>query len=249
MLDQGVARGGAVVDHQHAHLVQHRHRRRRRHARRAPATAQRHREAEAAAHAGRAGRRSISPPIISTSCCEIARPRPVPPYLRVIEPSAWLKDWNRRASCSSSMPMPVSLTRKAQRERRRRRARAASTATTISPRSVNLTALPVRLIRTWPRRSGSPTRRGRHAAADPEHQFDPARVGLDARSGSTSARACRSGRSRHRFERQLAGLDLGKVEDVVDDAQQVLAGALDLAQVVALLRRWARSSGPAGSCR
>ena len=36
------------------------------------------------------------------------------------------------------------------------------------------------------------------------------------------------------FELQLAGLDLGEVQHVVDDAQQVLAGPLDLVQVVAL---------------
>ena len=39
------------------------------------------------------------------------------------------------------------------------------------------------------------------------------------------------------FDRQLAGLDLREVEDVVDDAEQVLAGALDLLHVVALARR------------
>ncbi|MNF65956.1 hypothetical protein D3C84_477390 [compost metagenome] len=38
------------------------------------------------------------------------------------------------------------------------------------------------------------------------------------------------------FQIQLAGLDLGEVEDVVDDAEQVLGGALDLAHVVELLR-------------
>ena len=34
----------------------------------------------------------ISPPIISTRRLLMARPRPVPPYLRVVEVSAWLKD-------------------------------------------------------------------------------------------------------------------------------------------------------------
>ncbi|OFA07224.1 hypothetical protein DUPY_13310 [Duganella phyllosphaerae] len=42
------------------------------------------------------------------------------------------------------------------------------------------------------------------------------------------------------FDRELAGFDLGKVEDVVDDHQQVLARALDHAGVVALLFRQAR---------
>ena len=38
----------------------------------------------------------ISPFIISTRRLEMARPRPVPPYLRVVEPSAWLKALKRR---------------------------------------------------------------------------------------------------------------------------------------------------------
>ena len=35
---------------------------------------------------------------------------------------------------------------------------------------------------------------------------------------------------------QLAGLDLGEVEDVVDDAEQMLGRTLDLADIVELLR-------------
>ncbi|OEZ48764.1 hypothetical protein DUGA6_63190 [Duganella sp. HH105] len=42
------------------------------------------------------------------------------------------------------------------------------------------------------------------------------------------------------FDGQLAGLDLGKIQDVVDDDQQVLARALDHAGVVALLFGQAR---------
>ena len=38
------------------------------------------------------------------------------------------------------------------------------------------------------------------------------------------------------LQRHLAGLDLGQVEDVVDDLQQVLGGAIDLGQAFALLR-------------
>jgi hypothetical protein len=32
----------------------------------------------------------IWPCMIATSCLEIAKPNPVPPYLRVVDPSAWL---------------------------------------------------------------------------------------------------------------------------------------------------------------
>ena len=54
----------------------------------------------------------IRPPIISTSRLLIASPRPVPPNLRVVEASAWLNAWNRRAICSGVIPMPVSRTAK-----------------------------------------------------------------------------------------------------------------------------------------
>ncbi|CDW86768.1 UNKNOWN [Stylonychia lemnae] len=54
----------------------------------------------------------ISPCKSATSCLQIASPRPVPPYLRVVERSAWAKDSNTFATASTDMPMPVSLTSK-----------------------------------------------------------------------------------------------------------------------------------------
>src|SRR5579872_5869474 len=39
----------------------------------------------------------ILPPINSTRRLLMARPRPVPPYCREVDASAWLKDLNRRA--------------------------------------------------------------------------------------------------------------------------------------------------------
>jgi hypothetical protein len=41
---------------------------------------------------------------------QIASPRPVPPYLRVVEESTWLKALNSRSILSGGMPMPVSWT-------------------------------------------------------------------------------------------------------------------------------------------
>ncbi len=43
---------------------------------------------------------------------EIARPRPVPPYLRVVDASACVKALKMVANLSSGMPIPVSLTEK-----------------------------------------------------------------------------------------------------------------------------------------
>ncbi len=40
----------------------------------------------------------------------MARPSPVPPYLRVVDESAWENDWNRRPIASCERPMPVSRT-------------------------------------------------------------------------------------------------------------------------------------------
>ena len=52
----------------------------------------------------------IWPPMSSTNCLEIASPSPVPPYLRVMEPSACTKGWKSPRTASSPMPMPVSDT-------------------------------------------------------------------------------------------------------------------------------------------
>src|SRR5436309_3204267 len=52
----------------------------------------------------------IRPPMSSTSRRQMVKPRPVPPCLRVVDISAWLKGWNNFADCSFVMPMPVSRT-------------------------------------------------------------------------------------------------------------------------------------------
>ena len=101
----------------------------------------------------------IAPPIRVTSGCEMVRPNPVPPYFRVVEPSAWENAWNRRAWTSGGMPMPVSVTA----NRSRAVSSCASTSparTTTSPRSVNFRALPTRLVRIWRSRPGSPATQG-----------------------------------------------------------------------------------------
>ena len=54
----------------------------------------------------------ISPCISSTSCRQMDKPSPVPPYWRVMEESPCEKASNRRARCCSSMPIPVSSTSK-----------------------------------------------------------------------------------------------------------------------------------------
>ncbi len=99
----------------------------------------------------------MRPPISSTSRRQIARPRPVPPYWRVVEPSSWAKCSKILRCASSGIPMPVSSTL----TRRRQRSPASvarRTRATTSPCSVNLTALLIRLATTWRMRKGSPRR-------------------------------------------------------------------------------------------
>ena len=54
----------------------------------------------------------IRPSISATSRAEIDNPRPVPPYRRVIEPSACSKGAKIVPSFAAGMPMPVSATAK-----------------------------------------------------------------------------------------------------------------------------------------
>src|SRR5262245_48702117 len=107
----------------------------------------------------------MSPPISRQKCRLIARPRPVPPYRRVVEASAWVKGWKSLRICSGVMPMPESDTRKASQaagcmERSALSANAACstlhlvydgrvTARVMVPCSVNFAALESRLKRTW----------------------------------------------------------------------------------------------------
>ena len=97
----------------------------------------------------------ISPPIISINRLEIAKPKPVPPYCRVVEESAWEKDWKILSWLSESMPMPVSWTWKY-----RVVCRSVVAIELISsdtpPRSVNLIALPIKLNKIWLNLVGSP---------------------------------------------------------------------------------------------
>ncbi len=84
---------------------------------------------------------------------QIDRPNPVPPYLRVVEVSAWWKAENSLSRCAADRPIPVSRTAK----RHFPGSGAGAMEIAISPRSVNFTALPTRLKSTWRRRNGSPS--------------------------------------------------------------------------------------------
>ena len=97
----------------------------------------------------------IVPPISSASRLLMAKPRPVPPYLRVVELSAWLKLWNSLVMPAALRPMPVSRTANSScgwplsTVLKR-------TVNTTSPFSVNLTELDNRFSRICRSRVTSP---------------------------------------------------------------------------------------------
>ncbi len=97
----------------------------------------------------------ISPAMPSTSARVIVRPRPVPPYLRVVVTSACSKLLNSRCCASCEMPMPVSSTSISSSSRPASVEPQPTRSSTV-PTSVNLSALPIKLSRIWRSRIGSP---------------------------------------------------------------------------------------------
>ena len=93
-----------------------------------------------------------SPPIMRASLRVMARPRPVPPYCRAVEESAWVNSSNSFACCSGVMPMPVSDTANSIQLRPSTTFR---TRSVTSPSLVNLQALLNRLSRICRSRMGS----------------------------------------------------------------------------------------------
>ena len=95
-------------------------------------------------------------PFISVaSCLQIARPKPVPPYLRAVETCACVKLSKIDSSLSGGMPIPVSVTEKS-RAPGSEISGFGATRNSMEPCSVNLMALPTRLTRICWRRVGSP---------------------------------------------------------------------------------------------
>ncbi len=93
----------------------------------------------------------IPPPMASARPLQIARPRPVPPWLRVRDASTWENRWKSLACSSSSRPGPVSWTATCSCST----AGSNRTETRTPPSAVNFMALLTRLSRIWRRRSGS----------------------------------------------------------------------------------------------
>lgn len=85
----------------------------------------------------------------------MAKPKPVPPKERVTEPSAWVKGLNKASVRSGSNPMPVSMMLMRNSRFLASTAGNSSVLTVTEPCSVNLMALPIKLVNTWRMRTGS----------------------------------------------------------------------------------------------
>ncbi len=85
---------------------------------------------------------------------QMARPRPVPPWVRLIETSACENRSNSRPRLSGAMPEPVSITSTLSRPERFLPFHWVWTVT--EPWSVNFTALDRKFSSTWRRRAVSP---------------------------------------------------------------------------------------------
>ncbi len=115
----------------------------------------------------------ISPPRRRAISRLMARPRPVPPYLRLVLPSACWKASKMICCFSGEIPIPVSVTETARTERARFKdsiwgpqpSLTGSTRSVTRPRSVNLKALESRFLMTcWKRVESVKIERGRSRA-------------------------------------------------------------------------------------
>ena len=130
----------------------------------------------------------------STSCLQMAKPRPVPPYLRVVELSPWMNGWNSRACSSLEMPTPVSRT--AMRTATPEAPFSSVEAVMMtSPLSVNLIALLVKFARICARRVGSPRRRVESVGATRQASSMPLRRALSANTCVTLSTVSRRSKS------------------------------------------------------
>src|SRR5262245_46160122 len=100
----------------------------------------------------------IRPPWSSTIRLAMESPRPVPPFLRVLEVSACWNSSKIRCRSSWAMPGPVSATVTTNASRSR------WAPIRTSPASVNLIAFPTRFRSTWASRRSSPRPAGRSGA-------------------------------------------------------------------------------------
>ena len=173
------------------------------------------------------------PPMSSTSLRQMARPRPVPPKRRVVEESACVKGWKRCFWASGVMPMPVSRMEK--------------TDEGVVGGLAFLLDLQLDLARLGElHRVSQQVEQNLAQARGIAHQARANAIvhhRFQADILRARARGKQGGRVGHDLadveidllEVHLAGLDLGEVENVVDDGEKRIGAAFDRLGELALL--------------
>ena len=165
----------------------------------------------------------ISPPIASTSRLQIDSPRPVPPKRRVVDWSACEKAVKIAPTLSAGMPMPVSRTRTA---RRRGSPGASSDLQQDMPALGELERVVDEIAQDLRQAHGIAGDLVRHLGRDRGRKIEPLRLRAlaEQRHDGVDDLGRVDGDA---LELELAGLDLGEVQDVVDDREKALARAGD----------------------
>ena len=163
----------------------------------------------------------------------MARPRPVPPYFRVVEVSAWVKAWNKpadllRGHADAGVPDgelqgdPVLVPGD--------HLRGDDDFAGVG----ELDGVVGQVDQHLPQAQGVAHQGPGHLRGQGKQHFQALFPGLHRDQGGQVVQHLLQVEV-HLFHGQLAGLDLGEIQDVVDDAQQVVSRGLHLGDVVALL--------------
>ena len=175
----------------------------------------------------------IVPPIRATSRAAMVRPRPVPPYFRVVEVS----------SCSKARKILLLVGRDADAGVAHREAQAH-----LLQRGFagdfhahdhlalfgELDGVADQVEQHLPQPAGVADQGVGHVRLHVANQLQPLLVGPHGQGPQGVAQSRPQGEV-GRVQLQLAGLDLGEVEQVVDDAQQVVGRRLDRLQALPLV--------------
>ena len=140
--------------------------------------------------------RTVSvPPRSSAICRPIARPRPVPPCVREIDASAWTNGSNTSSRSAGGMPGPVSVTATRRQRLDPSPAPPRPNDAVTAPASVNLSALPRRLVTTWRTFTPSVSTQAGRSPATVTASASPfaAAVGRKRSSSSVASRRSSSG--------------------------------------------------------
>ncbi len=157
----------------------------------------------------------------------------MPPYLRVVEVSAWAKALKSFCCWSGAIPMPVSLTAKCRHDLLLRPRLHVDPEHHLSPLG-ELDGVADQVDEDLAQAAGVAREGIGHVGRDVVGELQPFLVGAQGERGHGVVQGIAEVEV-DEIQVELAGLDLGEVEDVVDHGQQVIGRELHHPEVLALL--------------